>query len=419
MKKELLYIWLQQSVGLYSRLVSKVFARFSSIEDIYGCEDFSFLGESKSKYIKRLENKDNSSAFEVMKRCESLGVAITGYYDELYPEKLRHIEMPPVALYSIGDFRKLDRMACVAIVGTRNMTDYGKKVTEDLAYNLAKSGACIVSGLAKGIDTAAHRGAVMADGYTVAVLGNPIGDVYPKENLKAFETLYKRGLVVSELYPGAPRTRADFPNRNRIISGISDAVVITEAGMTSGALITARHAKSQGRAVYAVPGAIGSENAGTNHLIKTGVPAVTEATDILDRFVLEYPDKTKKYEPLVTKELMSYGNGSEKKKQGASPGKKQKAVSGIAPEENKNASEIIQEEPKSVIGEQIPDEKTFSGNLADRIIAVLKGAQPITADEIAARTGLGITDVMTELTLMEIDGRVISCPGGRFISSKF
>ncbi len=408
MKNELLYIWLQQAVGLYSRLVSEVFSRFSNIEDIYNCEDFSFLGEARSKYIKKLESKDNSSAFEIMKRCESMGVRITGYYDDLYPEKLRRIEMPPVALYSIGELRDLNKTPCIAIVGTRNMSDYGKETAENFAYNFAKSGACVVSGLAKGIDTAAHRGAVMADGYTVAVLGNPIGDVYPKENLKAFETLYKRGLVMSELYPGAPRTRADFPNRNRIISGLCNAVVIAEAGEASGALITARHAISQGRAVYAVPGAIGAENAGTNKLIKTGIPAATEPMDVISPLLLEYPEQIRTYEPSLTKKLRSYGNASPKKKEKAAPKKK-----------NESATQIPEMKTASEIAPPMPEEKKFSGNSSEGILAVLKGDRPLTADEIAVLTGLDVTEIMTELTLMEIDGNVISCVGGRFISSKF
>ncbi|MBR5285527.1 MAG: DNA-processing protein DprA [Clostridia bacterium] len=414
MKHQLLYIWLQQAVGLYSRLVSDIFNKFQSIEDIYNCEDFSFLGESKAKYIKRLENKDNSSAFEVMKRCESLGVKITGYYDELYPEKLRGIEMPPVALYSIGDFRDLNKTPCIAIVGTRNMTDYGKQTAESFAYNFAKSGAYVISGLAKGIDTAAHRGAVMADGYTVAVLGNPIGDIYPKENLKAFETLYKRGLVISELYPGAPRTRADFPNRNRIISGISNAVVIAEAGETSGALITARHATSQGRAVFAVPGAIGAENAGTNKLIKNGIPAATEPMDVLSALMLEYPERIKTYEPSLTEQLKSYGNKAEKREKISKPKARPVAV-----EETVRTAPEFEELKTDSASEPMPSEKQFSGELSERIMTVLKGPRAVTADEISARTGIGIADVMTELTFMEIDGTIIACPGGRFVSSKF
>ena len=400
MRNEVFYIWFQQAIGLYSRLARDIFARFESITEIYNCDDFSFLGKDKEKYINRLENKDTSSAFEVLKKCERIGARVTGYYDELYPERLRNIVAPPAVLYSIGDFRNLNNIPCIAVVGTRKMTDYGKQTTEKFAYTFAKSGACIISGLAKGVDTAAHRGAIMADGFTVAVLGNPIGDIYPKENVKAFETLYNRGLVVSELYPGAPRTRADFPNRNRIISGMSDAVVIAEAGEHSGALITARHAISQGKMLYAVPGAIGAENAGTNSLIKTGVPAVTEPYDVLSPLALAYPETLHPYEPSVTENLRSYGNVVRTKK------------AETYNEPRKEKTETVHEAPQF-------DKETLSGENSERILMLLKGPSPLTADEISARLNISVSDVMTELTLMEIDGSIISSAGGRYISSKF
>ena len=414
MKQDILYIWFQQAMGFYNRLVKDIFARFESIEAIYNCNDFSFLGADRDKYIKRLESKDTSAAFETCKRCEAIGAAITGYYDALYPESLRRIEAPPAVLYSIGNFRDLNKAPCIAIVGTRKMTEYGRETSENFAYSFAKSGAYVISGLAKGVDTAAHRGAVMADGYTVAVLGNPIGDIYPRENEKAFLTLYKRGLVISELYPGAPRTKADFPHRNRIISGISDAVVIAEAGEGSGALITARHAINQGKNVYAVPGAIGAENAGTNQLIKTGVPPVTEPYDILAPLALEYPEMLHIYQPSVTKNLHSYGNAPKNRTE-AKP----------KPEKSKpQTADIIPDravfEPKPKIAENIIEEpKRFSGDNSSRILAVLKGNRPLSVDEIIAATGLDTSSVMAELTLMEIDGSIIACVGGRYLSSKF
>ncbi len=400
MKTEVLYIWFQQAIGICSRLAGDIFSRFDSITDVYNCKNFSFLGQDKEKYIKRLETKDTSAAFEVMKKCDALGVRITGYYDELYPNRLRNINAPPVALYSIGDFRNLNDVPCVAIVGTRKMTDYGRETAEKFAYTFAKSGAYVISGLAKGVDTAAHRGAIMADGFTVAVLGNPIGEIYPRENEKAFETLYNRGLVISELYPGAPRTRADFPNRNRIISGISDTVVIAEAGEHSGALITARYAISQGKQLYAVPGAIGAENAGTNTLIKTGVPAATEPYDVLASLALSYPKTLHPYEPSVTENLRSYGNV-------VKTTKKEKHTEHI------EKTESVKEMPT------FTQEETLSTDNAERILLLLRGANPLTADEISARLDISVSDVMTELTLMEIDGSVISSPGGRYISSKF
>lgn len=409
MNENVCYVWFQQAVGISTRLVREILLRFDSIIDVYNCNDFSFLGEKREKYIRRLETKDTSEAFEVLKRCEAVGARVTGFYSELYPKRLRTIDTPPAVLYSIGEFRDLNSIPCIAVVGTRKMSDYGKNIAERFSYVFAKSGACVVSGLAKGIDTAAHRGAVMADGYTVAVLGNPIGDIYPKENVKAFETLYKRGLVISELYPGAPRTRADFPNRNRIISGICDSVIIAEAGENSGALITARHAISQGRTVYAVPGAIGAENAGSNALIKQGVPAVTEPNDVLAPLMLAYPEAVRTYTPSVTERLSTYGTAKAEKAQ-----KEQKRV--IPAETSEPAQK--NEEPEFPQG-GLETKKLSTAGRAERILAVLKGRLPLTADEIAIKTGLPINEVLAELTFMEIDGSIISAPGGRFISSRF
>lgn len=398
MKNTILYIWFQLSVGICNRLTRDILHRFESITEVYNCDDFSFLGEKREKYIKRLENKDTADAFEIMKRCESKGIKVTGYYDELYPASLRDIDAPPAVLYSIGNFRDLNSNPCIAVVGTRKMSDYGKEIAERFAYTFAKSGAFVISGLAKGIDVSAHRGAVMADGYTVGVLGNPIDEIYPKENERAFKTLYERGLVLSELYPNAPRTRADFPNRNRIISAISDALVVAEAGEGSGALITAKHAISQGKPVYAVPGAIGAENAGTNHLIKTGVPVATEAGDVLMPLSLEYPEKIHVYEPSVTAKLRSYGNVSGKK-----PVRIPKKFVEPPKPEKTSKSESFE-----------PLQEVLSGSASDKISKVLSANGGMCADEICVRTGLTISQVMIELTLMEIDGIVAASAGGRY-----
>ncbi len=390
MKDSLLYIWLQLALGVCSRLAGQLFTKFHSMADIYNCNDFSFLGDKREKYIKRLECKDTAEAFEVLKRCQGLGVTVTGYYDDLYPSSLRKISAPPVVLYSIGDFRCLDKLPCIAVVGTRDMSDYGKAVAEDFAAEFCKSGACVISGLAKGVDTAAHRGAIMAGGYTVGVLGNPIGDVYPKENLKAFQTLYQRGLVISEMYPGCPRTKADFPNRNRIISGISDAVLVIEAGEASGALITARYGAEQGKAVFAVPGAIGSDNAGTNTLIKTGVPAALNPNDVLSALLMDYPEVLNNYQPSATKELRSYGNGK-------------KVVTEVRASAPVAEPKRQESEPQSV---------------SQKIVSALESKGPLSADELTVLIGASVSDIMTELTLLEIDGSVVASAGGRYILTK-
>lgn len=411
MKKEILYIWLQLALGICNRLARELMIKFNDITEIYNCGDFSFLGEKRERYITRLENKDTSSAFEVMKRCHAIGAEITGYYDELFPDRLRLIDAPPIVLYSIGNRRNLNGVPCIAIVGTRKMTDYGKTTAEKFAYTFSKSGAVVVSGLAKGVDTAAHRGAVMAGGFTVAVLGNPIGEVYPRENEKAFMTLYKQGLVISEMYPKCPRTKADFPNRNRIISGLCDATVIAEAGDGSGALITARYALAQGRAVYAVPGDIGAENAGTNELIKKGIPIATEPYDVIAPLALEYPDKIRPYEPSLTANLRSYGHIRSNTASGGAKNQTERPKTPIAQNVGGNTApnerEIIS--PESAV-------HTLSGGIGAGIKTILKSSdKPMTADELARALGLDAGTVLSELTLMEIDGSVISSAGARFL----
>lgn len=399
MKNAILYVWLQLAVGLSNRIAREILQSFGSITDIYNCEDFSFLGAEREKVIKRLESKDTANAFEAVKRCEAIGAKITGYYDEYYPACLRNIDSPPIVLYSIGILKNLNEIPRIAVVGTRKMSDYGRNIAESFSYDFAKSGACVVSGLAKGVDTAAHRGAVLAGGYTVAVLGTPIGTVYPAENEKAFKVLYERGLVISEMYPGCPRTRADFPNRNRIISGMSDAVVIAEAGEGSGSLITAQYAISQGKPIFAVPGTIGAENAGTNGLIKKGVPAATSSFDILAPLALEYPSKIKPYEYAAVPAPIS---GHKRKAPEPKPEPKPEVDSGEEPP-------IAQETA----------EEALSGGISESIKAVLqKSGKPLSADEISVLTGINITDILTELTMLEIDGSVVASVGGRYSSAK-
>lgn len=395
MKNAILYVWLQLALGISSRLAREILQRFESITDVYNCEDFSFLGTEREKIIKRLESKDTANAFEVVKRCEAIGARITGYYDEYYPACLRNIDSPPVVLYSIGVLKNLNEIPRIAVVGTRKMSDYGRNIAESFSYDFAKSGACVVSGLAKGVDTAAHRGAVLAGGYTIAVLGTPIGTVYPAENEKAFKVLYERGLVISEMYPGCPRTRADFPNRNRIISGMSDAVVIAEAGEGSGSLITAHYAVSQGKSVFAVPGTIGAENAGTNGLIKKGVPAATSSFDILAPLALEYPTKIKPYEYAAS----------------PAPVKEQIRKTAAVPKPEK----VPAEEPPAML----ETEEVSSGRVSESITAALqKSSKPLSADELSMLTGINITDILTELTMLEIDGSVVASVGGRYSSAK-
>lgn len=398
---ELYAFWLQLACGICNTVYLPLFTRFSSFQEIYECEDFSFL-HGKYNCVSALKKKDLDEAYELQKRCRSLRLHVIPYYDERYPDRLRLIHAPPAILYGIGDLRDLNRMVGVAVVGTRSATAQGAKIAEDFAFYLTLCGATVVSGLAKGIDTSAHRGAIRADGYTVAVLGTPIDVIYPKENARAFQTLYQRGLVLSEMYPGCKRTRGDFPNRNRIISGLSQAVLVAEAGEHSGALITARYAISQNRLLYAIPGSLGDAHAGTNQLIKQGVRAATNASDILNALALSYPTQIHPEYLFSSPHIYAYGNQSPVRSPAAAdPFQAENAPERSVPVFTKEAS------PKQEQGE----------TYAEKILHALR-ERPLTADELTLITGIGVSDLLAELTLMEINGQVQSAPGNRFTRTK-
>lgn len=202
-------------------------------------------------------------------------IRLLKYDDNDYPSLLKNIYDPPVLLYARGIVRDLK---AVAMVGSRLATPYGVKVGESLAYHVARSGYGVISGLARGIDTCAHRGALRAQGYTIAVLGCGIDISYPRENQYLMEKIGKYGLILSEYAPGTAPLKRNFPQRNRIISGLCHALVVVEAKIKSGSLITVEFALEQGKEIFAIPGNIDRENSqGTNLLIKDGArPVLTE-----------------------------------------------------------------------------------------------------------------------------------------------
>lgn len=218
--------------------------------------------------------------------------------DEMYPSKLRNIKNPPTKLYMQGNYDLLKNNS-VAIVGSRECTSYGFREAYEFAKKLSKKGICIISGLAEGIDTSAHLGGMHQIGRTVAVLGTGLNKIFPEENEILAKSIIKNdGLIITEYEAGEEPKPANFPKRNRIMSGISDAVLVIEAKRKSGTTITARLAKEQNKKVFCLPSNIDSKNgSGTNELIKDGAILVTEPEDILKRIIIEPEDKTEsKYE---------------------------------------------------------------------------------------------------------------------------
>ncbi|HEY0368832.1 MAG TPA: DNA-processing protein DprA, partial [Chthoniobacterales bacterium] len=226
-----------------------------------------------------------------LQRVRDFGAEVITAESPLYPRQLREIHAPPIVLYVWGELNERDQHA-IGVIGARRTTHYGTESAKKLAYQLAYAGLTVISGLARGIDTAAHQGALAAKGRTVAVIGSGLMNLYPPENAALAEKIRSgNGAVVSEFSMNVEPDRQTFPMRNRIISGWSHGILVVEAGLNSGALITATQAIDQGRLVYAVPGHINAPSAqGSNRLIQQGAKLVQDASDILDDLDILLPE---------------------------------------------------------------------------------------------------------------------------------
>lgn len=244
-----------------------------------------------------VENRDSIPIERELDMIQRHGCKVITIQDASYPTNLKAIYDPPQVLYMKGDLVPTDSLA-ISVVGTRTASPYGKMVAEQLSNHLASKGVTVVSGMAYGIDTAAHNGALNASGRTIAVMGNGLDIVYPARNASLQERIIASGAAISEFPMGTPALRNNFPRRNRVISGLSLGTLVVEAPKRSGALITADYALEQGREVFAVPGQILSEmSGGTNNLIKQGAKLVESVEDILD----ELPSYA--FQPLTEEDL--------------------------------------------------------------------------------------------------------------------
>ncbi len=262
----------------------KLLAAFRTPENIFKApsKELQAVGDIKESRARAITKFDSWDLVDLeLDKMEQSGVIALTFADSEYPESLRQIDDAPVLLYMKGRIINEDRFS-IGIVGSRKMSMYGKMMAETFASELAAKGLTIISGLARGIDTTAHKGALQAGGRSIAVLGCGIDTVYPPENEQLIEELAQNGAVISEFPLGTPPNRENFPRRNRLISGLSLGVLIVEAAAGSGSLITASYALEQGKDIFAVPGGITSMNSvGTNALIKKGAKLVQTVDDIL------------------------------------------------------------------------------------------------------------------------------------------
>jgi DNA processing protein len=303
-----------------------------------------------------IQIRDSVDLNQIMDRMETRGIHVLTWEDDLYPKRLKDIDQPPPVLYLRGVLSSEDAWA-VAVVGTRRISAYGRQVAEELASSLAHNGVTVVSGLARGVDAVAHQAALNAGGRTIAVLGCGVDRIYPPEHTQLAEKIIASGAMLSDYAPGTPPDAANFPPRNRIISGLSMATVVVEAGETSGALITAQFAIDQGREVFAVPGSIlAPQSKGTNRLIAQGAHPMLSARDLLDTLNLTR----------VTE---------------------QSQVRRILPEDGIEAS-----------------------------LLKVMSHEPLHMDEIRNQTGLPIERVSATLVMMELKGLVRQVGGSNYVA---
>jgi len=276
--------------------------RFYQLLDYFGSPDIAWQAKSgeiskilnlSSKISSRLfEEKNNILPEEELNLVSKNKIQVLTIEDLLYPENLKNIHYPPPLLYFKGNILESDKNS-ISIVGSRKATYYGKMVAEKLSKDLALAGLTVISGLARGIDTAAHKGAISVNGRTIAVLGCGIDHIYPPENRRLAEEIEGSGALISEFPLYTLPERKNFPRRNRVISGLSLGTVVVEAAEKSGALITADFALEQGREVFAIPGNINSPlSNGSHNLIKQGAKLVENFKDILEEIHIVLPQKT-------------------------------------------------------------------------------------------------------------------------------
>jgi len=247
------------------------------------------IGNEVADQISKWESTVDLAA--ELERVRDFGVTVITQASPSYPRSLREIHAPPIVLYIWGELQERDHHS-IGVIGARRTTHYGTESAKKLSYQLAYAGLTVISGLARGIDTAAHHGALAAKGRTIAVIGSGLAKLYPPENATLAEKIRDgSGAIVSEFSMEIEPDRQTFPMRNRIISGWSHGILVVEAGLNSGALITAAQALEQGRSVYAVPGHINAPSAmGSNRLIQQGAKLVMDASDILDDLQILLPE---------------------------------------------------------------------------------------------------------------------------------
>lgn len=390
------WIRLQSALGAGAAL-SEIIEYFGSAKALFdaGETEWRMSPVLVPRQIEKLCESTEAQANEVLATCKMNGWQVVPYDDPHYPERLRSIFNPPAVLYVDGELPDIDNSIVIGIVGTRRASDYAVKAADVMSRGIAERGAIVASGGALGVDTAAHNGAMLAGGKTIVVLGCGLGTKYLMENKPLRDAVVKNGALITEFQPFTPASKYTFPIRNRIISGISLGVLVVEASVKSGSLITANYALEQGRDVFALPCSIlDPAFAGTNKLIDDGAIVATKPLDLLYPYAEEYGVKID--------EVKSVGKIMRE------TGDKSANVYGKARDisfDNLQAGRKKREARQKAAAELSGKTKAVFNAL---------GEEYQSADEISRAAGLSIGEALTALTALEIAGLAASAGGKRY-----
>lgn len=425
------WIWISKALGYNNIKVKRICELYNNISDFVGGgeKEWKHCGIFTPNEMKKLANTKLAVADEIIKRCNELNYSIISIDDEQYPDRLKNIDTPPAVLYVNGCLPDFDERLSIAIVGTRRATRYGTDNSYKFAYALAKYSVVVVSGGALGVDCASHRGALSANGITVCVLGCGINYKYLSENEGMRNAIAQSGAVISEYAPDEPPLRYNFPARNRIISALSDGLVVMEAGEKSGSLITARTAIDQGKEVFALLGNNSPQNEGSNSLIKNGLAhPVTDFMDVLNEFNnnrgLYVEDEKLDFDSISFSDLEAVPVKGKKpvankvkpneNKVTSKPDKaKTVKIQSAQKEENKSAQKY--EEQAQPMQKNILDLKASGlSDIAIKVYGAISN-EPVHIDNLVTKLGLPVFKVLTALTQLEMKGYVTAMQGRRYV----
>lgn len=396
------WVWLANLSDVSDGVKCALMQKYLDPQEVYYASKEEILSQEipglNAQMLDALQDRDLSGAEKILEDCLRLNIGLLTFRDSRYPDRLRAIHDAPILLYYKGNLPDIDNLTTVGVVGTRKPSFYGIQMAARMGAALARGGALVVSGLAKGVDAAAMIGALNEGLPAVGVLGCGIDVVYPKSNRELFLQTECHGCILTEYAPGTPPLGWHFPRRNRIISGLSCGVVVVEAPEKSGALVTARQALDQGRDVFVVPGNVDMPGfVGSNRLLRDGAIAVSTGEDVLQEYQGIYPGKLRRIRGTELEMPETQVQNPERQVKKEPVRKKTKPV----PIDKAANQPYI--DPEDTMAGLSPEEQ--------KVLSVI--AEETLVDAVIAASGLNSGKVLSLLTMLEIKGKICRLPGNR------